>query len=100
MNLKRIRLLVCTLALGLSAQSAAWACPLCKVAVENDDKQPMAYMVSILFMLGMIMSLFFGVGVLAWWINRNERRALQAAGYGHLFENAVNQPPESNVSAT
>lgn len=98
MNFTRIRILLCTAVLGFSAQSAAWACPLCKIAVENDDKQPMAYMISILFMLGMIMSLFFGVGVLAWWINRNEQRALEAAGYQHLFENAVNAPPEANAT--
>ncbi|MDP1798320.1 MAG: hypothetical protein Q8K78_12590 [Planctomycetaceae bacterium] len=78
-----------------AAQSAAWACPLCKVAIENDDRQPQAYMISILFMLGMIMSIAFGVGVLTWWINRNERRALEAAGYHHLFENGVNQAPEA-----
>lgn len=75
-------------------QSAAWACPMCKIALENDDQQPRAYMISILFMLGMITSVSFGVGVLAWWINRNERKALEDAGYKHLFENAVNAPPE------
>ncbi len=98
MNFKRIRILMCTAALGFSAQSAVWACPLCKVAVENDDNQPMAYMISILFMLGMIMSVSFGVGVLAWWVNRNDRLALEAAGYQHLFENGVNAPPEANAS--
>ncbi len=67
---------------------------MCKIALENDDRQPKAYMISILFMLGMIMSIAFGVGVLAWYINRSERRALEAAGYQHLFENGVNPPPE------
>ena len=84
--------------IGLAAQSAAWACPLCKIAVENDDNQPKAYMISILFMLGMITSVSFGVGVLAWWVNRNDRRALEAAGYQHLFENGVNPPAETNHS--
>jgi uncharacterized membrane protein len=76
------------------AQSTAVACPMCKIALETDDPQPKAYMVSILFMLGMITSISFGVGVVAWYINRNERKALEEAGYGHLFENAVNAKPE------
>lgn len=78
-----------------AVQSAAWACPMCKIALENDDPQPKAYMISILFMLGMIMSIAFGVGVLTWYINRNDRRALEAAGYQHLFENGVNAPAEA-----
>lgn len=84
--------LTCTL--WVASQSALWACPLCKEAIENEGNQPQAYMLSILFMLGMIMSIAFGVGVLAWWVNRNERRALEAAGYHHLFENGVNAPLE------
>lgn len=71
------------------AASEVWACPMCKLALETDDPQPRAYMTSILFMLGMITSLFLGVAGVTWWISRREQRALEAAGYGHLFENAV-----------
>jgi uncharacterized membrane protein len=81
----------------VAMQSAALACPMCKMALETDDPQPKAYMVSILFMLGMITSVSFGVGVLTWWINRQDQQALEAAGYQHLFENAVNAPPEPSA---
>ncbi|HET6425267.1 MAG TPA: hypothetical protein VFG20_16385 [Planctomycetaceae bacterium] len=83
-----------TFGVWCAAQSAALACPMCKMALETDDPQPKAYMVSILFMLGMIGSVSTGVGVLAWWINRREQRDLEAAGYEHLFHNGVNAPPE------
>ncbi len=75
---------------SLTTTSVARACPMCKLALESDDPQPRAYMLSILFMLGMITSLFVGVAVLAWWINRKEQQALIAAGYEHVLENAVN----------
>ena len=83
-------------ALVLAGASEAWACPMCKLALETDDPQPRAYMLSILFMLGMIGSMFAGVTGLLIWLSRRERLALEEAGYQHLFENGVNQPaPES-----
>ena len=72
--------------------SSAWACPMCKFALETDEGQPQAYMVSILFMMGMISTLFFSVGVLLWWVSKHEKMALSAAGYQHIFENAGSQP--------
>ena len=41
------------------------ACPMCKAAAEQDDKQPKAYMYSILFMLAMPAVIFgsFGYGL-------------------------------------
>ena len=65
---------------------------MCKYALETDAAEPQAYMVSILFMLGMIMSLFTSVGVLLWWVSKQEKMAINAAGYQHLFDNAGNQP--------
>ncbi len=82
--------------LVLAGASDAWACPMCKLALETDDPQPRAYMFSILFMLGAIGSMFTGVTVLLIWLSRRERLVLEAAGYQHLFENGVSQPaPES-----
>jgi hypothetical protein len=78
--------------LVLAQASNAWACPMCKLALETDAAEPKAYMVSILFMLGMISSLFLSVGILLWWVSRQEKMALNAAGYQHLFDNAGSQP--------
>ena len=76
----------------LAGASEAWACPMCKMALETDDPQPRAYMLSILFMLGMIGSMFAAVTGLLIWLSRRERLVLEAAGYQHLFENGVSQP--------
>lgn len=79
-------------AFGVCCQSSAWACPMCKMALETDDPQPRAYMISILFMLGMMASVTTAVGAVMYWVNRCERRALEAAGYHHVLHNAVNAP--------
>lgn len=73
-------------------QSAATvlACPMCKMAVEEDDPQPRAYFISILFMLGMISSVTSAVGGLLWYVNRAEQRNLTEAGYEHVLRNGVN----------
>ncbi|MFO0917795.1 MAG: hypothetical protein U0872_05695 [Planctomycetaceae bacterium] len=76
----------------LASANSAWACPMCKLALETDDPQPRAYMYSILFMMGTIFTLFMSVGGFVWWISRREQAALRAAGYDHLFDNAVNCP--------
>ncbi len=77
----------------------AFACPMCKLALESDDPQPRAYMLSILFMLGMITSVTSAVGGLLWYVNRIEKRMLEAAGYHHVLHNAVNANPQS-ISGT
>lgn len=79
--------------------STASACPMCKYALESDAAEPQAYMVSILFMMGMISTLFASVGGLLWWVSKQEKLALTAAGYQHVFENAGSQPYQSR-SAT
>lgn len=84
---------VCFVALawiGVCA-SEVWACPMCKFAVEADDPKPRAYMYSILFMLGAMATVVGGVIALLCWLSRMERANLDAAGYQHLFENAVSQ---------
>lgn len=76
----------------LAGANSAWACPMCKLALETDDPQPRAYMYSILFMMGTIFTLFSAVSGFVWWLSRREQAALRAAGYDHLFDNAVNRP--------
>ena len=91
-----------TIAMGtfvLAQASSAWACPMCKFALETDAAEPKAYMVSILFMMGMISTLFFSVGVLLWWVSKQEKMALNAAGYQHLFDNAGSQPYLAKTTA-
>ena len=87
------------LALVVSAQASnAWACPMCKYALETDAPEPKAYMISILFMIGMITTLFVAVGGLLWWVAKQEKMALNAAGYQHLFDNAGSQPYLAKVA--
>src|SRR4051794_31791090 len=88
------------LGLILAGADSAWACPMCKLALETDDPQPRAYMYSILFMMGTIFTLFSAMGGFVWWLSRQERRSLEAAGYGHLFENGVSHAlPVQNTLA-
>jgi len=61
------------------------------MALETDDPAPRAYMVSILFMLGMVGGIFAGMIGFLYWLSRSERAALDAAGYQHLFENGVSE---------
>ncbi len=59
---------------------SAQACPMCKIANEQDALLPTAYMYSILFMMGMIFSLAGGVGLAVFFISRRENAALAAMG--------------------
>ncbi len=92
-----------TMALGalviMAQASTAWACPMCKYALETDENEPRAYMISILFMMGMISALFSGMAGFLWWISKQEKKNLTAAGYQHLFENAGSQPYLAKVQA-
>lgn len=83
--------ILCTLfALLLGpAWSSAWACPMCKMAVEADNPQPRAFMISILFMLAVILTIFGGMTALIYWVNRLEKKSLIDAGYEHILDNAV-----------
>ena len=56
------------------------ACPMCKIANEQDSLLPTAYMYSILFMMGMIFSLAGGVGAMVYFVSRRENAALEAMG--------------------
>jgi uncharacterized membrane protein len=95
--MRRAWLTLCVFTMCLSAHaSSAFACPMCKFALESDDPQPRAYITSILFMLGMITTLFSAVAGLLVWVSRKETQALKDAGYEHVIRNAVSAPqPEA-----
>lgn len=81
-----------------ASASQAWACPMCKFALESDDPTPRAYMISILFMLLAIGSVVGGLIGFLYWLTKNERAAMNAAGYQHLFENGVSQQAMESAS--
>lgn len=64
---------------GPGVQSAS-ACPMCKAATEADDLKPMAYMYSILFMLGVPGTLGIGMVVGLVVLGRKEAQAMEDAG--------------------
>ena len=61
---------------GPLAQSAQ-ACPMCKIANEQDSLLPKAYMYSILFMMGMIFSIGGGIGYGMYLLGRKENAAIE-----------------------
>lgn len=68
----------------------AQACPMCKIANEQDSLLPKAYMYSILFMMGMIFSLAGGVAFCVYSLSRRENAALEALGqYGGFTADAA-----------
>lgn len=76
--------LVMSLLLGVAffgpVTPTAEACPMCKIANEQDSLLPRAYMYSILFMMGMMFSLGGGVAFCVFHLSRKENEALEALG--------------------
>lgn len=68
-----------TLGVGLVGPVAqpAQACPMCKIANEQDSLLPKAYMYSILFMMGMMFTLGGGVGFGMYLLGRKENARLE-----------------------
>ena len=95
-----VRGFVMTSLIVLACASDVWACPMCKMALETDDPQPKAYMYSILFMLGMIGTMFGAVASLLVWLTRQERLSLEAAGYQHVFENGATEAARNSAGPT
>ncbi len=62
---------------GPLAQSAQ-ACPMCKIANEQDSLLPTAYMYSILFMMGMMFSIGGGIGFGMYLLGRKENAAIES----------------------
>ena len=80
MMLRRI-VLAAALLLGVGvagpmAQSAQ-ACPMCKIATEQDSMLPTAYMYSILFMMGMMFTIGGGIGFGMYLLGRKENAAIE-----------------------
>ena len=67
-----------SLSLGVVGPLAppAQACPMCKIANEQDSRLPQAYMYSILFMMGMIFSIGGGIGFGMYLLSRRENAAV------------------------
>src|ERR1700691_1173760 len=88
-----------TIALGLflclTAANRASACPMCKLAVDSDNRLPMAYMYSILFMIGMPMTISTGFGISFWRLSRKAVRLQREAA-----EQAVLGAADPAVEAT
>jgi hypothetical protein len=80
MMLRRI-VLAAALLLGLGIAgpmaSLAQACPMCKVANEQDSLLPKAYMYSILFMMGMMFTIGGGMGLGMYLLSRKENAAIE-----------------------
>lgn len=79
MMLRRI-VLVAALLLGLGVAGPmappARACPMCKLATEQDTMLPTAYMYSILFMMGMMFTIGGGIGFGMYLLGRKENAAI------------------------
>ncbi len=80
------------LALGIvpGADQAVQACPGCKTANETESLRPRAYMLSILFMLGMPATVFAGFGVAFYRMSRKSMLD-QATLDAYLQQQAENQ---------
>lgn len=76
-------------------QSTALACPSCKNANETDNRRPMAYMYSILFMLGMPATIFGCFGVAFYRMSRRETLAQEALPTSSESSAADSVAPES-----
>lgn len=75
-----IPVLALLLCVSAPLTSSALACPMCKVANEEDDSKPRAYMYSILFMLTVPATLVSGVTFGLFTMSRKEADALHDAG--------------------
>lgn len=100
-------LLLAALALGIGmfdpVVQSAQACPMCKIANEQDSLLPKAYMYSILFMMGMMFSLGGGVAFCVYHLSRKENAALESLGqYGGFTAdaNSLNLLPDGAQPAT
>ncbi|MFM9963299.1 MAG: hypothetical protein ACKV2Q_18985 [Planctomycetaceae bacterium] len=80
MMLRRM-ILAAVLTLGVGVidplAQTAQACPMCKVATEQDTMLPTAYMYSILFMMGMMFTIGGGIGFGMYLLGRKENAAIE-----------------------
>ena len=80
MMMRRIVLaMTLLLSVGMAGPMAqpAQACPMCKIANEQDSLLPQAYMYSILFMMGMMFTIGGGIGFGMYLLGRKENAAIE-----------------------
>jgi hypothetical protein len=89
--IRSLIILIAAAGLSLSGPGVqrASACPMCKAAAEQDDRQPMAYMYSILFMLSVPGTMGIGMVVGLVVLGRKEAQAMQDAGLGGTQETSL-----------
>ena len=78
--------LICLAAVGPLA-----ACPMCKLATETTNRQPQAYMYSILFMMGMPAAITTGFGIGFYRLSRKAAR-MQAEAAAQFAADASEVP--------
>lgn len=94
-------LLAITITLASGINTPAMACPGCKNANETDSLRPRAYMLSILFMLGMPATVFTGFGLAFYRMARRspaDTAALNEYLQQHALENSQPSPPTPPTS--
>ena len=94
-------LIAITIALCVGSTTPVLACPSCKNANETDNLRPRAYMLSILFMLGMPATVFTGFGVAFYRMARRspaDAAALEEYLQQHAQQNPQQSPPTPPAS--
>jgi len=80
------------------AETTVMACPGCKTANETDNLRPRAYMLSILFMLGMPATVFAGFGVAFYRMSR--RTAVDQATMDEFLQQQAEIQRQQQVSGS
>ena len=73
-------------AMWVGSAASAEACPSCKEANQTDNRLPMAYQASILFMLGMPFTLATCFGIGLYRMNKAQEEAVRAFESGEVWE--------------
>lgn len=77
---------------GALAQAVS-ACPMCNQSIAEEDKLPRAYMMSILFMLGMPATIFTTAGILIYFkIRKFQTEQLALASGNSVYPSAADGP--------
>ena len=83
-------------AMWMGSATSAQACPSCKEANQTDNRLPMAYQASILFMLGMPLTLATCFGIGLYRMNKAQEEAVRAFESGEVWQGPpADATPES-----
>ena len=94
-------LIATAIALAVGTTTQVMACPGCKNANETESLRPRAYMLSILFMLGMPATVFTGFGVAFYRMARRspaDTAALEEYLQQHALQNPQQPPSDPSTS--